>query len=224
MSDSDSSDSPDEFFPYENPPRPVSVQNKSLSMYLFLFNWWWWWWWCWGFPPNHVSNEQVYLQGFGFSHECCAPGNIDHLYNPLGELHSRRGGPRTSSEVPHAVVRLSFRRGRQPVVRHRSRHPASSFQADEDCHLLAAHSAEAGQEQCFFLLGFESRTCIVQVSAVRRPLSFFQLSNNESGICNRNHFWTRHCLLPCPARSWTSSTWQRSRQWRKSLKLWKKEL
>lgn len=84
------------------PPPPCECQKPSLSLHIFLFNWWWWW--C--FTLNHVSNEQVYLQGLGFSHECCTPGNIDHLYNPLGELHSHRGGLCTSSEMPHGIVRF----------------------------------------------------------------------------------------------------------------------
>lgn len=83
------------------PPPPCECQKPSLSLHIFHFNWWWW---C--FTLNHVSNEQVYLQGLGFSHECCTPGNIDHLYNPLGELHSHRGGLCSSSEMPHAIVRF----------------------------------------------------------------------------------------------------------------------
>lgn len=74
-----------------------------------------------------------------------------------------------------SCAHLSFRRGRQPMVRHRSLHPTSSFQADENCHFLAAHSAEAWQEQCFFHLGFKSRTCGIRVSASRPVFVLFSV-------------------------------------------------
>lgn len=50
---------------------------------------------------------------------------------------------------------------------------ASSFQADEDGHFLAAHSAEARQKQRVFHLGCKSWTCIIAVRAVSLLLSLF---------------------------------------------------
>lgn len=143
MSDSDSESSgQDEFYVYENPPRPVSVKNQ-VSLYIYFFS---------------TDDDDVLLltmsqmnrftfRDLGFlmnvvpraTLTICTTHWVSYIH--IVEVFVQVQKCLTLLYV--SCARLSFRRGRQPMVRHRSLHPTSSFQADENCHFLAAHSAEA---------------------------------------------------------------------------------
>lgn len=129
MSDSDSESSgPDEFYVYEN--RPVSVKNQiSLSIYFFS-------------TDDDDDDDDVLLltmsqinrftfKDLGFlmnvvpraTLTICTTHWVSYIH--IVEVFVQVQKCLTLSYV--SCVHLSFRRGRQPMVRHRSLHPTSSF-------------------------------------------------------------------------------------------------